>query len=246
MKTYRTAQVAEIIGVHPNTVRLYEKLGLIPPAGRRENGYRVFNEKHVAQFRLARLAFQVEVLQNGLRKKIIEAVKASAAGDYDGALSLAGEYLLLVRRERENAEEAVEIVRRLFHGGGEDARTLRRKEAAACLGVSMDTLRSWEMNGLLSVKRRENGYRVYTGEDLRRLKVIRALRCAGYSLEAILRLLREVSADPEADWKAALNTPAPDEDIISVCDRLIHSLEDAEKNALAILAQLGEMKGKYE
>lgn len=32
MRTYRTAQVAALAGVHPNTVRLYEKLGLIPPA----------------------------------------------------------------------------------------------------------------------------------------------------------------------------------------------------------------------
>ncbi|MGF6991262.1 hypothetical protein M2150_002536 [Lachnospiraceae bacterium PM6-15] len=30
MQTYRTSQVAAIVGVHPNTVRLYEELGLIP------------------------------------------------------------------------------------------------------------------------------------------------------------------------------------------------------------------------
>ena len=30
MTTYKTAQIAEIIGIHPNTVRLYEKLKLIP------------------------------------------------------------------------------------------------------------------------------------------------------------------------------------------------------------------------
>ena len=29
MNTYSTAEVAKIIGVHPNTVRLYEKLKLI-------------------------------------------------------------------------------------------------------------------------------------------------------------------------------------------------------------------------
>jgi DNA-binding transcriptional MerR regulator len=30
MKTYRTSEVAQIIGVHPNTVRLYEEYELIP------------------------------------------------------------------------------------------------------------------------------------------------------------------------------------------------------------------------
>jgi DNA-binding transcriptional MerR regulator len=69
MKTYKTAEVASIIGIHPNTVRLYEKLGLIPRVKRQENGYRIFTEKHVEQMKLARLAFKVELIQNGLRKK---------------------------------------------------------------------------------------------------------------------------------------------------------------------------------
>lgn len=30
MKTYKTTEVATMIGIHPNTVRLYEKLELIP------------------------------------------------------------------------------------------------------------------------------------------------------------------------------------------------------------------------
>ena len=93
MNTYRTAEVADIIGIHPNTVRLYEKLGFIPKPERKANGYRVFTELHIEQFKLARLAFRVEVLQNGLRKKILQMVKAAAAGDFDAALLLTEEYL---------------------------------------------------------------------------------------------------------------------------------------------------------
>lgn len=48
MNTYRTSEIAEIIGVHPNTVRLYEELGLIPKPGRLPNGYRVFTELHLS------------------------------------------------------------------------------------------------------------------------------------------------------------------------------------------------------
>ena len=33
----------------------------------------------------------------------------------------------------------------------------------------MDSLRNWEMNGLLTVKRKQNGYRVYTNENIQRL-----------------------------------------------------------------------------
>ena len=113
MNTYRTSEIAEIIGVHPNTVRLYEELGLIPKPGRLPNGYRVFTELHIEQFRLARLAFQIEVLQNGLRKKIVQMVKVSAAGDYEKALELTREYLLQIRQEIANAEEATQIAEQM-------------------------------------------------------------------------------------------------------------------------------------
>ena len=77
MNTYSTSEVAKIIGIHPNTVRMYEEWELIPKAERKANGYRIFTDFHLEQLRLARVAFQMEVLQNGLRKKIVAAVKAS-------------------------------------------------------------------------------------------------------------------------------------------------------------------------
>ena len=246
MRTYRTAEVANIIGIHPNTVRLYEKLGFIPNVRRRNNQYRVFTEFHIAQLRLARIAFSVEVLQNGLRKKIVKMVKASAAGNFEEAIALIGEYLSQVRQERQNAEEAIEIVRQLLAGeSAQDRQTLRRKEAADYLNLSVDTLRNWEMNGLLTVKRKENGYRVYTSEDLCRLKIIRSLRCANYSLAAILRLLQQLSVNPDVNIKAALNTPDPDDDIVSACDRLIVSLQVAEQNALIVLEMLRNFKIRF-
>ena len=243
VKIYRTAEVAAAVGVHPNTVRLYEKLGLIPKPERQANGYRVFTALHIQQLALARTAFQIEVLRGGLRRKIVAVVRLSAAGDFDAALALAQEYLDGLRAERRRAEEAIGIVQGILAGKtAAQGLRLKRREAADALGVSADTLRNWEMNGLLTVRRRENGYRVYTDEDIRWLKIIRTLRCAGYSLEAILRMLRQLSEDPSADIRAALNTPAPSEDVVSVCDRLILSLTEAERNAQRILAMLRRMK----
>jgi len=62
MNTYKTSEVAKIIGIHPNTVRLYEELGLISKPERQINGYRVFTDFHIEQFKLARIAFSIEVL----------------------------------------------------------------------------------------------------------------------------------------------------------------------------------------
>lgn len=71
---YSTGLIAEIVGLHPNTVRLYEEWWLIHKPERKSNGYRVFNEIHIKQFELAKKAFQIEVLQAGLRKRIVSAV----------------------------------------------------------------------------------------------------------------------------------------------------------------------------
>lgn len=246
MNTYRTAEVANIIGIHPNTVRLYEELGLIPKPKRKPNGYRVFTDFHIEQFRLARLALQVEVLQNGLRNKILQAVKASAAGDFNAALSLTEDYLQQIKQERSNAEKAIIIVKQILSGGApENSHLFKRKEVSENLNISMDSLRNWEMNGLLTVKRRQNGYRVYTDADIQRLIIIRSLRCANYSLEAILQMLRQLSVNPDTDIEAVLNTPKEDSDIISVCDRLIVSLSAAEENAYKILSMLQDMKVRF-
>ena len=70
MATYKTAEVAVIIGIRPNTVRLYEELELIPRAERLSNGSNIFTDFHIWQCKLIRLAFQIEVFQNELRKKL--------------------------------------------------------------------------------------------------------------------------------------------------------------------------------
>ena len=246
MNTYTTTEVARIIGIHPNTVRMYEEWGLIPLAERKSNGYRVFTDFHIEQLRLARIAFQIEVLQNGLRKKVVETVKLSAKKDFDKALMFAEEYLNQIQKEQRNAEESVGIAKQILSGKSvEHTLFLKRKEVSDYLDISMDTLRNWERNGLLQVKRKQNGYRAYTSDDIERLKMIRTLRLANYSLEAILRMLNALEHNPQIDMKQVLNTPQEDADIISVCDRLIVSLNDAEENAEKMITILLEMKEKF-
>lgn len=244
---YKTSQVAKIINIHPNTVRLYEELELIPKPQRLPNGYRIFTDFHIEQFKLARTALKVEVLQNGLRKKMINIIKLSAKAKFQEAIESTKNYIDQIIYERKNAEEAVEISKQLLLGieNKEDDIFLTRKETADYLQVTIDTLRNWEMNGLLSVKRKDNGYRVYTKDDIQLLKIIRSLRCANYSLASILRMINSISNNSETDIKEVLNTPKSDDDIVSVCDRLITSLNEAESNTRSILAQLKNMQEKF-
>ena len=116
MNTYTTTEVAKIIGIHSNTVRMYEEWGLIPQVERKSNGYRVFTDFHIEQFRLARIAFKIEVLQNGLRKKVVEIIKFSANRDFDKALMFAEEYRSQIQQEQKNAEEAIGIAKQILVG----------------------------------------------------------------------------------------------------------------------------------
>lgn len=246
MTNYKTSEIARIVGVHPNTVRLYEKLKLIPDAKRLPNGYRVFNDFHLEQFKLARLALQIEILQNGLRKKIIQMIKTSAKGDFDTALSLTKEYLIQIKEEQKNAEEAIVIVKQILSGKFyQNDIYLKRKDVSKYLNISMDSLRNWEMNGLITIKRKQNGYRIYNNDDINRLKIIRSLRCANYSLEAILRLLNQLSKNPNIDIKMVLDTPETDVDIITVCDKLITSLLLAKSNTKKLISMLNKMKKQF-
>lgn len=241
--TYSTSQIAKRVGLHPNTVRLYEEWGLIQKPERKKNGYRVFTDVHIKQFELARKAFQIEVLQAGLRNRIINAVKLSAQYRFDEAIELTREYIRTAEQEIRNAKEAAGICEILYQHPKADDVVYKRAQAARELGLTIDTIRNWEMNGLLTVKRMQNGYRVYDSNDINRLKIIRSLRCANYSLSAILRMLKKYdNGMDKSNILNILNTPENEEDIISACDKLIDSLEKAIKNAYEVIAILKEIK----
>ena len=69
------------------------------------------------------------------------------------------------------------------------AASYRIGELAAKVGMTERTIRYYEEVGLLeSVKRLEGGTRVYTDEDVRRLKFIRKLKVLGLSLQEMAEL----------------------------------------------------------
>ncbi len=265
--TYRTSQLAELVGVHPNTVRLYERLGFISPPERQPNGYRVFTDRHLEQMLLARAALRTEILQANLRRLAYSIIAAVGADNLDEAEELTEQYAAGVAAEQQRAEEALAIVRQwLAHepGGlapatqtldessrlaresaeptGMDEHHLTRQQTADHLGVTIDTLRNWELNNLLTVKRKHNGYRVYIDEDIQRLKVIRTLRLAHFSLSAVLRQMNQLDRDATVDLAHTIDQPKPDDDIISVCDRLLTSLEQARRNAEEVSARIERLR----
>jgi MerR family transcriptional regulator, Zn(II)-responsive regulator of zntA len=66
----------------------------------------------------------------------------------------------------------------------------RSAEFARLAGVSTDTLRHYERNGLLKPKRSGNGYREYTLQMLERVRLIRRAIAVGFSIEELRTILK--------------------------------------------------------
>nr|MBI9044279.1 MerR family transcriptional regulator [Anaerolineaceae bacterium] len=188
----KTSEIAKIIGVHPNTIRLYEEWGYLPLIPRAKNGYRIFNKKHVEQMRLARLGMSMTWLGGTTRRLILTIIFSGAKNDLDFALEQAFDLKRIITKEKEHAISAIRVLEQWAENPQEDQKGdfLLIGSTASLLDISIDQLRNWERNGLLCVPRNpKNGYRTYGSTEISRLKVIRALLKARYSTMSVLRML---------------------------------------------------------
>jgi DNA-binding transcriptional MerR regulator len=145
------------------------------------------------------------------------------------------------------AEAAAGFLERWAQGIAADttANPLQISEVARLLEVTPDMLRNWERNGLLKVPRnKKNGYRLYGAAEISRLRVIRMLSRAGYSIMAILRMLLHLDQGGTGDLRQVLDTPRPDEDIFSAADRWLSTLAEQEDRAANLIGQLETMISK--
>jgi DNA-binding transcriptional MerR regulator len=244
-KYLRTIDIARSVGVHPNTVRGYEKFGLLPPIPRNAKGYRLFTEEHLNLMRLGRAILHWPY--PGGSDIVYALVRQAAKGDLGGALEKLYAYLTRVKTEIARAETAVELLEHWAAGIAIDntAMSLSMTETVELLDITKDALRNWERNGLIRVPRNpKNNYRIYGSREIARLRVIRVLRNAKYSMMSILRMMLEFDRGRKTDLCKVLDTPRQDEDVYSVTDKWISSLAEVEKKARTGIKILEEMISK--
>ncbi len=243
-RTYRTAEVARAAGVHPNTVRMYEEWGFLPPVTRSANNYREYSRYHVEQMRLARLAMHGGWPGGRIRKSALALVRASAARDLREAVHIAKQHLLLVKEERARAEIAADYLEKWVRGRIPERHSppLPILAAAKEVDSTPDAVRGWERNGLLCVPRDpKNGYRAYGPREIGRLRVIRMLMRAGYSTMAVLRAMRALDTGTNRKLRRVLDTPRPEEDVLWAADHWLSTLSEQQDRARKILKQLRRM-----
>jgi len=172
VNVYKTKEMAKLVSVHPNTVRIYEKWGFISPVPRQVNGYRKYSELHLFQLKVARTLFQCEIVQSNIRKRARDIVYACGREEFLLARALTVDYLSHLQREYEHSLAAVAVVERwLKQELMKRTQVYSRKEIANLLAITPEALRNWERNGLMRVPREANGSRAYGEPELEQLKV---------------------------------------------------------------------------
>jgi len=249
-KRLSTGKIARQVGCHPNTVRFYEQQGFLPAVRRNpRNNYRLYSEAHIDHMQLALLAFKAPFPGRPLRRSLTNLVKHAAVGDLGGALGLAFNHQTLVRSEIAQANSAADFLEKWVGGMtiNGSPRSLWTGETALLLGVTIDSLRTWERNGLIDVPRNpQNGYRHYGAQEIGRLRVIRMLRSAGYSISAILRMFTYLERGEDTDLRKALDTPDPDDDIFFAADAWLSTLAEHENIAQQLIDMLQEIIRKQQ
>lgn len=111
MADLKIGQVAALVGVGVDTVRCYEKLGLLPAAPRRASGYRVFDATTVERIRLIKqlqdLALSLQEIDAMLRASGDHATCAHESERIRGALVRTDERIAALMAVRAKLEAAL-------------------------------------------------------------------------------------------------------------------------------------------
>ncbi|WP_166458699.1 MerR family transcriptional regulator [Verrucosispora sioxanthis] len=208
---FRPADLAHEHGLSPQSVRNYERDGLIPPARRTESGYRRYTEKHAAALR----AYRALIPAHGYAESGA-IMRDITAGRLNEALATIDRSHAELLRDRGTLDAVAEV---LSHLTGRSTGTWRAPksiqpysigELAHRLGVNVATIRKWETSGVLApVRRPETGHRMYDASDVRDAELAHFLRRGRYPLELIATVVQQVRAAGDtqalaaalADWR---------------------------------------------
>jgi DNA-binding transcriptional MerR regulator len=195
----RTSELAKQFGVHPNTIRLYEEWGYLPPIPRDPAGQRIFTEKHVEQMRLARCILH-EAPRSGPQFKASykEMVWLACADQLQLAITQARKHLTMVKSAQGHATDALAFLRDTLpeHVAHLAVPPLNIQQAAALIGISVPILRRWEHFQLIHIPRNPtNKYRIFGRDEIGWLLVIQSLRQAGSKISACHKLIDQYQKD---------------------------------------------------
>lgn len=247
MKKYSPIELARLFEVHPNTIRLYERIGYIGKAIRKENNYREFTQKHVVQLKISRLVMAYPFTNQGIRNTGKAIIKAATEEKIEEARQLAKDYIDRIRLEIDMAKQTEAELKEWANGTEvptkkkEEVR-LTRKDIASWLHVTTEAVRNWERNELMHPRGRGANQEVYfLEEDKRRIRIIYMLRQCGYSMSAINKSMHLYDEGKAKEVTDALHADHVEE-LLSAGDNWITTLEQVLEAAMQIPDMIDQLE----
>ncbi|MEC0555659.1 MerR family transcriptional regulator [Bacillus haynesii] len=191
MKTYTPKHIANILNVSTTTLRRYEEQGLIPVVPRTKSNHRFYTPIHFQAFTTIR------ALLKGYDIPIVyEIMRMSKNAKFEEALWLVNEQQYHIQAEKQRVEEILTMIQNADFTKYKNVKLkeyMNIGEAAKIAGVNTSAIRHWEHEGLVhSERNKENGYRVFSISELRKILVISSLRKTVYYIENMKSLLHEL------------------------------------------------------
>ncbi|MBE1487304.1 TioE family transcriptional regulator [Plantactinospora soyae] len=189
----RPVDLAREHGLSTQAIRNYEDAGILPPADRTPNGYRIYTPLHAQALRV--FGALVPAHGHATATEIMRAVNQDSVQD---ALTLVDESHAQSLQDRHTllaVERALHDLTATELPVPTQAGVTFVGPLARRLGIRPATLRKWERAGLVHPHREpRTGYRVYAPADVRDAQLTHQLRRGGYLLRQIAPLLDQVRA----------------------------------------------------
>ncbi len=119
--------------------------------------------------------------------------------------------------------------------GADGAKIYQIGEVARLVDISQRTVRYYEEIGLMnSVRRMEGGKRIYTDDDVRRLKLIKRLKVLGLTLSDMHEL--------EANWTTCRSNDVVLRRLLEILDSHLSRIEDRITDLEILKNEIAEYK----
>lgn len=188
---YTPTMIAKKLNVSTTTLRRYEDQGLIPEVPRTASNRRCYTDIHIQAFITIRTllqGYEIPVVYDVMRK-----IKAR---QMEYALWSINQEQYNTQTEKHRLEDVLSMFRNADiskYNDLEEINAMTIGEVAQIAGVKPSAIRHWEQEGLVTSNRnKDNGYRVYTLTELRKIILISSLRKTVYYIENMKQLLNEI------------------------------------------------------
>ena len=213
----RPKKMAARFMISASTIRNYEAKGLIPPAERSSNGYRIYTDQHAAYLSC------IQAMAPAFGMKVTtEVVRCLRQGKPQDAMWIIRDTEIVLYEEKEKLERLIQDIRIQAERNSSpyDEEPFTINEASELTQAPKSAIRYWEQAGYVTADRNpDNCYRRYSRSHLLKIRLIQVLQSSVYS-EDTVNFKQSLALVKHTDLQGLINVAA---NVRTYLDKMIES-----------------------